>query len=82
MDTIVALRWTPPAVGRARAHPPSSCSATSLSAGPVIYLEAFFPLYIGRAIRREDIVAGLPVVRVIERKLQFGLEAVAVSGRE
>jgi GntR family transcriptional regulator len=44
---------------------------SSLSSGPVIYLEAFFPLSIGRAIRREDIVAGMPVVRVIERKLQI-----------
>jgi GntR family transcriptional regulator len=44
---------------------------SSLGAGPVIYLQAFFPVAIGRVLRREDIVPGQPVVRIAERKLNL-----------
>ena len=44
---------------------------SSLETGPVIYLEAFFPLATGRLLRAEDIVPGQPVVRVAERKLNL-----------
>jgi len=44
---------------------------SSLAAGPVIYLEAFFPVEIGQVLRREDIVPGQTVVRIAERKLNL-----------
>jgi len=44
---------------------------SGLSAGPVIYLEVYFPLAIGSVLTRADIVAGSPVVRIIERKLSL-----------
>lgn len=40
----------------------------SLSAGPVIYLEIFFPVSVGGFLRREDIIPGKPIVRIVEQK--------------
>jgi GntR family transcriptional regulator len=42
---------------------------SSLSMGPVIYLEVYFPEAIGKALSLDDIKTGVPVVRVIERRL-------------
>ncbi len=42
---------------------------SSLSMGPVIYLEVFFPEAVGRTLSLEDIRTGTPVVRVIERRM-------------
>jgi GntR family transcriptional regulator len=42
---------------------------SSLSAGPVIYLEVFIPTALGGSLSREDITPGLPVIRILERKL-------------
>jgi GntR family transcriptional regulator len=44
---------------------------SSLSQGPVIYLEVYFPEAIGRELSFDDIRPGVPVVRVIERKLNL-----------
>lgn len=43
---------------------------SSLSAGPVIYLEVFVPEPIGRLLTPADIKPGVPVARVIEQKLK------------
>lgn len=43
---------------------------SSLSAGPVLYLEVFFPMAIGAQLNLADLTPGMPVVRVIERKLK------------
>jgi GntR family transcriptional regulator len=47
---------------------------SSLSAGPVIYAELYFPLAVGGVLEVADIAPGLPIVRIIERKL--GLRVV------
>ena len=44
---------------------------SSLSAGPVIYLNIYFPLSVGGVLSVADIVPGHPVVRIIERKLNL-----------
>jgi GntR family transcriptional regulator len=44
---------------------------SSLSMGPVIYLEVYFPEEIGQALRLEDVRAGTPVIRIIERRLNL-----------
>lgn len=41
---------------------------SSLSSGPVLYLEIFFPLAIGAGLSLSDITPGMPIVRIIERK--------------
>ncbi len=41
---------------------------SSLSSGPVLYLEIFFPLSIGGGLQLGDITPGMPIVRIIERK--------------
>lgn len=43
---------------------------SSLSAGPVLYLEVFFPLAVAGDLSMADLTPGMPVVRVIERKLK------------
>jgi GntR family transcriptional regulator len=43
---------------------------SSLSAGPVLYLEVFFPMSIGGDLELSDITPGMPVIRIIERKLK------------
>jgi len=44
---------------------------SSLSGRPVIYLEIFFPLAIGGVLRRDDLTPGVPVIRLIEQKLNL-----------
>jgi GntR family transcriptional regulator len=43
---------------------------SSLSAGPVLYLEVFFPVAVAGDLSMNDLTPGMPVVRVIERKLK------------
>jgi GntR family transcriptional regulator len=43
---------------------------SSLIAGPVLYLEVFFPLAVAGDLSMEDLTPGMPVVRVIERKMK------------
>lgn len=45
--------------------------SSSLSGRPVIYLEIFFPLKIGGVLRRDDIEPGVPIIRLIEQKLNL-----------
>ncbi|RFB06264.1 GntR family transcriptional regulator [Parvularcula marina] len=42
---------------------------TSLAGDPVIYLQTYFPTYIGERIDVNDIAEGMPVIRLVERKL-------------
>ena len=41
---------------------------SSLAEGPVLHLDIFFPLAVGRLIDREDVEAGVPIARLVERK--------------
>lgn len=45
--------------------------SSSLSGRPVIYLEIYFPLAIGGVLSRDDLTPGVPVIRLIERKLNL-----------
>ncbi|MEX1147369.1 MAG: GntR family transcriptional regulator [Sphingomonadales bacterium] len=45
--------------------------ASSLGDDPVLYLEAFFPVAIGRHLDPADVTAGIPLVRIVERTLKL-----------
>ncbi len=42
-----------------------------LDAQPVAYLEIYLPVWAGQAVTREDVEAGMPTIRMIERKLNL-----------
>lgn len=41
---------------------------SSLAEGPVLHLDIFFPCAVGRLLSREDVEAGVPIARLVERK--------------
>ena len=42
-----------------------------LDGQPVAYLEIYLPVWAGQAVTREDVEAGMPTIRMIERKLNL-----------
>ena len=45
--------------------------SSMLDGQPVGYLEIFFPIWAGQVVTREDVEAGMPTIRMIERKLNL-----------
>lgn len=41
---------------------------SSLAEGPVLHLDIYFPAAVGRLIALEDVAAGVPIARLVERK--------------